>query len=207
MRIERHSGYPTNDQQYHKFQGASSQNEDWKWIPISCCNDWSRFQGASSQNEDWKAHRHPRISWYRLVSRCILAKWGLKAFSHAHTVTQREVSRCILAKWGLKVYKQTMFHLLFVVSRCILAKWGLKVSLANANAAVVFPTFQGASSQNEDWKPLIPAACPNSCLCFKALLAKWGLKDIILKSIYSFKKLLITLNWTMTDVLNFRMET
>ncbi len=140
------------------------------------------FQGASSQNEDWKLLLSELNYFLIKVSRCILAKWGLKVVAHRQPGTEPVVSRCILAKWGLKVY--------------------LRVGEQRKEAM-----FQGASSQNEDWKPLIPAACPNSCLCFKALLAKWGLKDIILKSIYSFKKLLITLNWTMTDVLNFRMET
>ncbi len=134
------------------FQGASSQNEDWKAALLaswetsrSCFKVHPRkmriesnrsncriyrptmFQGASSQNEDWKDVAIVVGAAIPRVSRCILAKWGLKAqtwlrlFKSARcfkvhprkmrieSITNNKrrkewsnVSRCILAKWGLK---------------------------------------------------------------------------------------------------------
>ncbi len=108
------------------------------------------FQDASSQNEDWKRPDLLQQIRHQFVSRCILAKWGLKVWRCFGRNCWFVVSRCILAKWGLKEWsphrgerKPNRFKMhprkmrierissgtylpLQQVSRCILAKWGLK---------------------------------------------------------------------------------
>ncbi len=140
------------DRTYHAFQGASSQNEDWKieWIHFlleayECFKVHPRkmriesfmatkytssrpsFQGASSQNEDWKGLYFSSNISRAFVSRCILAKWGLKVYLYSDGQG---------GYYSFKVHprKMRIESLLYVLS-------GLFWSL-----------FQGASSQNEDWK-------------------------------------------------------
>ncbi len=108
---------------------------------------------------------HPRKmrieSWQHLddaygsdgVSRCILAKWGLKV------VTRLRYSKSFLSfkvhPRKMRIERSRPFYIRFLdrVSRCILAKWGLKVS-EYAFKNCLGGKFQGASSQNEDWKEI-----------------------------------------------------
>ncbi len=99
------------------------------------------------------------------------------------------VSRCILAKWGLKGISDRCLVFPHIVSRCILAKWGLKGK--NREEIIQYLLFQDASSQNEDWKFAFFADSLSLSTVSRCILAKWGLKDTfyicINKVINSFK--------------------
>ncbi len=125
------------------------------------------FQDASSQNEDWKFFFQAALLRHRLSFKMHPRKMRIERVMMLapHNLVM-PVSRCILAKWGLKA-----FPIYFIKSSGVSFKMHprkMRIERKSWMPEHIAATwFQDASSQNEDWKIYYSRLYIYRCVRFK----------------------------------------
>ncbi len=156
MRIESTTPLPVTFTQT-LFQGASSQNEDWKIVIL-----WDSGQTCGCFKVHPRKMRIERSYWFPslyvvLSFKVHPRKMRIESGTFASPWRNiQKVSRCILAKWGLKAFRKVYIHFRrhkFQGASSQNEDWKCPLSCPDSFCSDL---FQGASSQNEDWKSINP---------------------------------------------------